>query len=1074
MAWNYLLLNKKIAPNLSYDSITRGGSITAVENPQPGNPIPIVWGTGWVEPYTAWYYYSHLQWALPNSRGYNPRDGTPQFPWVYTRTVPGHADALAFYLRQFIFSARMILCRGEIDRVVAVLVSDRAISITYLNAEQTTFVVSAPFFLGGQIGDDGSGGLGAFYHRTPDSQWGIVHIESDSKASTLRSKRDGTSLAYNQYRGLTSLSFPAFNFGGGDTLPAWRVAVERIDKQLNGSPQWYPSTAEPALVFSRAEDEFSKLRIFFVIDALSEEMRMTQIVHGVLMRSRLSIANEAMIKLIFELTSPTLPLEEIQIHIFYLGLSSVVGTWRPNQSAAERQTLLNTLNTHVRAADAATVGQERNIQHAMSYVRGIMNGAITIKQSGYRNVVVTMSGDLTGATNLSGARINVESLMNDSPYVGDYKLDFHAISIHFKDPQNLPYFDSDGVVPNWQASDEYRALRREIFPAIHVANTINPVHVLREIMTDNSFDFRYAISDLDDASWKAAAQRVYNERWGFSLAWDGKDSRQLAQSILDYVDGEIYFDAATNKLKFYLIRGDDTARDIPTSIIRSVSNVKLTDPRARPNTVTVTYTDAHRGEEDSVTVQDIVAVTANNGAKVEVNVTYAGCPSRQLASRAAARDLASLASSGLSFDISVVSTDNLHRGQLLNVELIDLDIPSTRMRIADISDDADREGGAVLSLVEDGVEYDTARVAASFIGHEPPFIPLPPTTPPELTPELFLYEASLPHVLKSGVTLANIKRAVAADVTSAMLAWATGVTPWVSPSVSTPTRPALKMANVGRLQSAISISQRSSVIAILNQNIAYTVDFTDRRTWLLLIGEGETQEVVRIAGIIQTRAGVTLMRAELHGRGLWDTVNHAHAAGSPVIAIGDMHVENSAYNTATSPLMFRATVSSNAITTEVSETFTPSLNRLHRPLPPAYFDGRYPRTFGDYTGAITLTWQNRSRDMTWQQLSYHDMTPRTLETNQVTRVRIMKDSTVLHTITTALETTTISVATMLTVANTVSTGARQLTGVRFVVDSVRDGVYSWQRWEMPFAWRADTTVPKTGWGENWGDDWDGA
>ena len=1077
MAIHYLLLNKTIAPNLSYDSISRGSGITAVEDPQPGQPIPIVWGSAWIDPYTAWYYYSHVQYARPGT----DRLGT----WVYTRRIPtSNADALRRLIRQYIFSARMILCRGEVDRIAALRVANRPLEFRWANARLTTFFVEAPFFLGGEIGEDGGGGLGAYYQNL-SSLWGVVNVETDSKAATLRSPRDGTlglSAAsagrgsYNQYRGVTSLSFPAFNFGGGQALPPWRVLVERIDKLLDGKPQWYPATAEPNTISSELEGGFTKLRIFFVVDTYSPSATAFPVVIGTETYnvSRRDIAYTAIIRFFNDVSR--LPLDEIVLYIIPMAGTAYYSTWRRGVDNTAFNTYMN--NTIFNLLSTGGAPLRNTLDSTMNYIKGRMDLARAANATGYRNIVVMAAEDLATYSNIPQGQVIADELMNDAPYIGDYSLSFHAFTLlptPMSVTTNLPQFDSDGIVPTWQSSDEYKTLTRDIYPALHVATTINPVHALREIMTDSSFDFRYRVADIDDVSWRAAALRIYNEEWGMALAWNGINSRNLARSILDYIDGEIYFDTATNKLKMYLMRGDDIATTITTADIREVTNLKLTDPRSRPNTVTVGFVAAYTGERDSVTVQDIVAVTANNGAKVEVNIDYLCCPTQQLASRAAARDLASLSASGLSFDVAVVSAEGRHRGQLLDVELTDLNVPSARMRIADISDDADREGGAILSLVEDGIEYDTARVAASYIGTEPrdptPPDPLPP---PTLTAELFLYEAALPHVLKSGITLANIKRAVAADFTSAMLAWATNVTPWVSPSVSTPTRPALKMANVGRLQSSITISQRSSVITILNQNIAYTVDFTDRRTWLLLIGEGETQEVVRVSGIIQTRAGVTLMQAELHGRGLWDTVNHAHAAGSPVIAIGDMHVENSAYNTATSPLMFRATVSSNAITTEVSETFTPSLNRLHRPLPPAYFDGRYPRTFGDYTGAITLTWQNRSRDMTWQQLSYHNMTPRTLETNQVTRVRIMKDSRVLHTLTTASETNTFSVAFMLSVANSVSTGARQLVGARFVVDSWRDGVTSWQYWELPFAWRADTTVPKTGWGENWGDDWDGA
>jgi len=215
---------------------------------------------------------------------------------------------------------------------------------------------------------------------------------------------------------------------------------------------------------------------------------------------------------------------------------------------------------------------------------------------------------------------------------------------------------------------------------------MNPAHIIRECLTDNSWGMGYSGSDIDDDAFTYAADQLFNEGMGISLVWSQEmPLEDFIAEILRHIDGVLYVSRVTGKFVLKLIRDDASQSDM---LVLNESNVsRVTDAR-RPAvgelvaSLTVNYWDSKTGETGSVTEHNQALYQIQTGGGGATTVQYPGFTSFNLAARVARRDLRALSTPLLSCSVEVNrDAELLNIGDAFILDWPDLQINSQVMRV---------------------------------------------------------------------------------------------------------------------------------------------------------------------------------------------------------------------------------------------------------------------------------------------------------------------------------------------------------------------------------------------------------
>ena len=234
---------------------------------------------------------------------------------------------------------------------------------------------------------------------------------------------------------------------------------------------------------------------------------------------------------------------------------------------------------------------------------------------------------------------------------------------------------------------------------------MNPAHIIRECLTDSDWGMGYQDADIDDASFIAAADRLYDEEMGMSLVWDTQTSiEEFIKVVVKHIDAALYVERTTGKFVLKLIRND---YDVNTLITLDESNVDKISDFTRPsfgeltNSVTVTYWDAQTGEDSTLTVQDI-ALAQMQQCTINTSVQYNGFTNSTIASRVAQRDLKTL-STPLATCTVYANRDaaSLNIGKCFKLTWQDYEISELVMRVTGIAYGDGKSNRVRLQCVQD-------------------------------------------------------------------------------------------------------------------------------------------------------------------------------------------------------------------------------------------------------------------------------------------------------------------------------------------------------------------------------------
>ncbi|WKB54391.1 phage tail protein [Eleftheria terrae] len=176
----------------------------------------------------------------------------------------------------------------------------------------------------------------------------------------------------------------------------------------------------------------------------------------------------------------------------------------------------------------------------------------------------------------------------------------------------------------------------------------NPAHIVRECLTNADWGMGYPAVDMDDASFRAAADTLYAEGFGLSLLWSQEETiESFVLSVLKHIDGVLFVHPRTGLFVLQLARAgyqlDRLQVFDPSSVLR-IEEFTRPSWGETVNQVTVVYRDAASDKDASVTVQDVAAVQLNGGVAA-TSIQYPGISHAALANRVAMRELKQLSAS---------------------------------------------------------------------------------------------------------------------------------------------------------------------------------------------------------------------------------------------------------------------------------------------------------------------------------------------------------------------------------------------------------------------------------------------
>lgn len=245
---------------------------------------------------------------------------------------------------------------------------------------------------------------------------------------------------------------------------------------------------------------------------------------------------------------------------------------------------------------------------------------------------------------------------------------------------------------------------------------MNPAHIIRECLTHTKWGMGYPASELDDASFVAAADIYYAEKFGLSILWDKEMTiEEFVKEILRHTDSALYIDRRSGLFVLKPIRKDydvDTLLTLDESNIISMSEFNKPNLGELVNSVTVNSWDKATDTTASTTVQNS-ALFMVQGAEINTKIQYPGISNKRNAILAAQRDLRSLSTPLVKCTIECTDVaEHLNMGDVFKMSWDDYGISNLVMRIVGISYGTDLKHRVRIQAVQDVFATPTAPLIA--------------------------------------------------------------------------------------------------------------------------------------------------------------------------------------------------------------------------------------------------------------------------------------------------------------------------------------------------------------------------
>lgn len=614
-------------------------------------------------------------------------------------------------------------------------------------------------------------------------------------------------------------------------------------------------------------------------------------------------------------------------------------------------------------------------------IRGVVEGQAYSFSPGYQ--IVDTSGPISvvkGVGSPTQDRVNVYTLTISNPpatyYLnhGSFDYDVHAVDFSF------PVQVANGATVNLFCTsvDGAQANNRNNRTAVSDPNyslgvnqpfngqflqldglfghaDMNPAHIIRECLTDPDWGMGYQESDIDDTSFMAAADTLFDEQMGISLLWDRQiPIEDFIKEIIKHINATLYVDRTTGKFVLKLIRDDYNVEDllvIGEDAMEKVENASRPTFGELVNSVTINYWNASTGETASLTVQD-QALIQMQGAVINTTLQYPGFTNAKIAAQVALRNLRVFSTPLLSCTLHTDRTAaQLNIGDAFVMNWPDLEINNVVVRISGMALGDGKSNKVKLTVMEDVFGLPKSAVVVP-----PDDGWTDPTQPAQPSPYRLALESPYYEVVQVlGQTDADSRLS---------------------------SNPELGYTAIAAVRPGEAINATLSVNAGAGYEDSAVIDFCP--TALLAVGVGPMDTVWTISDAIDldlvepgTHAQVdqelvridaidTATNTLTVGRGVLDTVPRPHTNGARIffwdVYSGSDLVEYVSGETVLMKVLPTTGLGTLSIA-EAPEDGVTLNQRASRPYPPGNFKINtqyFPETIGGSDG-LSLTWAHRDR-----------------------------------------------------------------------------------------------------------------
>lgn len=816
----------------------------------------------------------------------------------------------------------MILCHGPVDKITRIRIGGKEAWLG--NRRNGRITINKPTMFGGESREGGVQGEIDF--ETGESTQG----KNDYLAARL-----GDMIP--NFRGVVGVVLRQFYVGMNPYLKNWDFRVTRIMKRQDGLAQWYPATASIPTV----ESFTVRQRILICLDD-SGSMDTNVDLTG--QETRLEVMKDNILNI----------LDEIDILTQDAKVPVDIAIDRMNGGTISRTEIdssdINDLKQYVLGINA---NGGTDFTGHFSYAKSWFSS-----HSGERRnvMLVITDGEPSSVSDFNDITLpEAEPILERTgTWSGNNEVDVHAVNIDLgftNYSEQIDNTDSDGVpvIDGSSSTELYNAI---FFAFMGSSPAMNIIHAIRECITDQVWGLGIPESEINDQSFRDAAERLRSERLGICIIWDReKPVQDMIQELIKHADASLYIDRRTGLFTLKLIRDDYEVENLLHLTEENIVKVEDFNRSAfgeLTTAVTVNYWNVKTGETASVTAEDI-ALANMQQATISTTLQYPGIPDPSMASRIAQRELKGLSNQLASCTIQCdrIAKD-LVVGSVIKVSWDDYDLVEAVFRVTGIAYGDGKENRIKLNVIEDVFSTpDVSYVAPS----EPEWED--PSQPPVAMSRQVSFEAPyLELVQRQGDTAIN---EVLANNPDAGFVGTAGATPGDS-SIN-----ARAYMNSGAGYDDVGLVDFSPA-ANLDGDIGHMettllvedgvdLDNVTLGTWAQL-----DEELVSIELIEENEITVK--------RGVLDSVPASHTSGTPLIFWDEFStVDDTEYVTSDEVAVKLAPVSGagELDLSEAQEDMVIVRGRAYRPYPPADFkldDQYFPSSI---TGAFQLTWVDRNR-----------------------------------------------------------------------------------------------------------------
>jgi len=272
---------------------------------------------------------------------------------------------------------------------------------------------------------------------------------------------------------------------------------------------------------------------------------------------------------------------------------------------------------------------------------------------------------------------------------------------------------------------------------------MNPAHIIRECLTDQQWGLGLPEADIDETSFAAAAQTLYDERFGVSMVWDTETPiEDFVNAVLNHIDAVLYVSRSDGLWHLVLIRDDydpDALDEYTDADVVEWSNVSIKSPAELVNSVTVKYNNRQLNGEASLTVHNL-AQRQKLEKTISTTVNYPGIWQDTLATRVAQRDLITLSTSLIAGEVVLTrKAYDLAPGDVFKLTSSRYNLSGEVMRVVEVNVGDGRQNSVRVKFTQDKYNFDYSD-STDLVSPPDPAFTDPGATEPEVVDDRLVVE----------------------------------------------------------------------------------------------------------------------------------------------------------------------------------------------------------------------------------------------------------------------------------------------------------------------------------------------